>query len=87
MNFLDYNLGDGILIKDIDKNIDKQNVVKTIIYFTKLENKKVVAEFVENEKIYKLLDKLGIDYYQGYYFYKPLSPDEIEEELKTSLLF
>jgi len=75
---------DGSLIKNIDSDIDKQNVVKTIIYFAKLENKKVVAEFVENEEIYQTLEKLGVDYYQGYYFYKPLSPDEIEKELKNS---
>jgi len=74
---------DGSLIKNIDADIDKQNVVKTIIYFAKLEKKKVVAEFVEDEKIYKKLADLGVDYYQGYYFYKPLSPEEIEKELKN----
>ena len=40
-------------------------------------NIKTVAEFVENETIHGLVQKLGIDYSQGYYFSKPLAIDEI----------
>jgi len=70
---------DGSLIKDIDKDKVKQNVVEAIVSFAKKENKKTVAEFVENEKIYKILCDLGVDYSQGYYFSKPLRMEEIEK--------
>ena len=63
---------DGILIKDIDKDVTKQDIVEAIVNFAKKENKKTVAEFVENESIYNTIKKLGVDYSQGYYFSKPL---------------
>jgi len=63
---------DGILIKDIDKDVTKQDIVEAIVNFAKKENKKTVAEFVENESIYNTIKKLEVDYSQGYYFSKPL---------------
>ena len=68
---------DGSLIKDIDKDPVRQDIVETIVNFAKKENKKTVAEFVENESIFKVLKKLGVDYSQGYYFSKPIEIDEI----------
>ncbi len=68
---------DGSIIKNIDKDITKQSIVQAIVSFAKKENKKTVAEFVENEKIYKILLDLGVDYSQGYYFSKPLIPEDI----------
>ncbi len=46
-------------------------MVEAIIAFSKKQNIKTVAEFVENEKIFKIVCDLGIDYSQGYYFGKP----------------
>ena len=39
----------------------------------------VIAEGVEDEKQYKLLKDAGCDIIQGYYFSKPLPPDEFEK--------
>jgi len=68
---------DGSLIKGIDKDKTKENIVKSIVNFAKSENKKCVAEFVENEEIYKKLLEIGVDYSQGYYFSKPLEVEQI----------
>ncbi|WP_456479150.1 EAL domain-containing protein [Nautilia sp.] len=68
---------DGSLIKDIDTDKTKQVIVESIVNFAKKENKLTVAEFVENEAIYSVLTKLGVDYSQGYYFSKPLREEEI----------
>jgi len=68
---------DGSLIKEIDKDHIRQNIVQAIVNFAKKENKKTVAEFVENEEIFKTLQKLGVDYSQGYYFNKPLDVKDI----------
>lgn len=67
---------DGSLIRNIENKKDF-DVVQTVVEFAKMYNIKTVAEFVENETIHGLVQKLGIDYSQGYYFSKPLAIDEI----------
>lgn len=67
---------DGSLIKNIENQKDF-DVVQTVVDFAKMYNIKTIAEFVENEVIYQLVKKLGIDYSQGYYFSKPLSIEEL----------
>lgn len=62
---------DGSLIRNITKDKFSYDLVETIATFAKKQNIKTVAEYVENEKIYKLLLSLGIDYSQGYFFGKP----------------
>ena len=62
---------DACLIKDIVTDSYALSVVKTIVRFTKEQNIKTVAEYVENEDIYNILKEIGIDYSQGYYFGKP----------------
>ena len=62
---------DGSLIKNVLIEKSSEIVVKTIILFAKEMNIKTVAEFVENEKIYKKLKEMGVDYFQGYYFSPP----------------
>jgi EAL domain-containing protein (putative c-di-GMP-specific phosphodiesterase class I) len=62
---------DGSLIKNIVHDRKSQMIVETIVDFAKKGGMRVVAEFVENEEIYKKLLELGIDCSQGYYFAKP----------------
>ncbi len=72
---LDYNPDiikiDGSLIKNLEYNRASLSIVKSIITFVKEQNIKIVAEYVENENIFKILTSLGVDYSQGYYFGKP----------------
>jgi len=67
----DYIKIDGSLIKEIDTNITSQIVVKNIVNFAKDLKMKTIAEFVENEFIFKKVKELGVDYSQGYYFSEP----------------
>jgi len=62
---------DGSLIKNIETSKLSLSVVKTIIAFAKEQDIQIVAEFVENENIFNILNDLGVDYSQGYYFGKP----------------
>jgi EAL domain-containing protein (putative c-di-GMP-specific phosphodiesterase class I) len=62
---------DGSLIKNIVTDKFSLNVVETIVTFTKKQNIKITAEFVENEEIFNILKNLGIEFSQGYYFGKP----------------
>lgn len=67
----DYLKIDGSLVKDLDKDRDARLIVETIIVFAKKLGKKTVAEFVHSEKIFKIVQELGIDFAQGYYLGKP----------------
>ena len=62
---------DGSLIKNILTDEKSQMIVETMVMFAKKGGMRTVAEFVENEEIYKKLLSLGIDCSQGYYFGKP----------------
>jgi len=62
---------DGCLIRDIETNSYSHSVVKSIVTFAKEQGLQTIAEFIENEGIYKIVKELGVDFSQGYYFGKP----------------
>ncbi|MCX7760673.1 MAG: GGDEF and EAL domain-containing protein [Hydrogenothermaceae bacterium] len=76
---IDFLKIDGHLIKQMNSNQKMEAIVKGIVNISKLLNIKTVAEYVETHEDYKRCVDLGIDYCQGYYFYKPM---EVEEFLK-----
>ena len=68
---------DGKYIKSIYTDQKAYQIAKAITSFAHEMNIKVIAEFVENEEIQKIVKELGIDYSQGYYFSKPTRITEI----------
>lgn len=78
---------DGSLIKNIETNKYSLSIVETIVTFAKKSNIKTVAEFVENENIFNILTKIGIDYSQGYYFGKPECIEKIIESKQLTTVF
>jgi PAS domain S-box-containing protein len=62
---------DGSLVKNIVNDTYSRNVVETIVTFAKKQNIITIAEYVENEEIFNILNDLGVDYSQGYYFGEP----------------
>jgi len=73
---IDYIKIDGSLIKNIHEDENAYNIVKLINTFAHESGIETVAEFVENEAIFIVLQKLGVDYAQGYHFSVP--SDKIE---------
>jgi EAL domain-containing protein (putative c-di-GMP-specific phosphodiesterase class I)/CheY-like chemotaxis protein len=67
----DYIKIDGIFIKNCDKEIEKQKIIKAIVELSKTLEIKCVAEFVSSKEIFDTIKSLGVDYAQGYYFGKP----------------
>ena len=61
---------DGSLVKNIEHDSSLRHMVETIVYFSKKQGIKTIAEYVENENVYKILCEIGVDYSQGYYFGK-----------------
>lgn len=70
---VDYIKIDGSFIKDINEKKENLYLVKSIINMAKAFELKIVAEFVENKGILDTLEKLDVDYVQGYYIGKPSS--------------
>ena len=68
---------DGLFVKDIvDDKVDLA-MVRAINEVGHIMGKKTIAEFVENERIFNLLNELGVDYAQGYGIGKPVPLDEL----------
>ena len=65
----------GFII-DLLEDTRKQAIVERIISLAKVLDYKVVAEGVEEAAQAKMLTAMGCDLFQGYYFSKPLKPDE-----------
>jgi EAL domain-containing protein (putative c-di-GMP-specific phosphodiesterase class I)/DNA-binding NarL/FixJ family response regulator len=68
---------DGSLIKNIE-NPKFFHTVFSVLNFAKSLNSKIVAEYVENEKIFNIVKMIGIEYSQGYYFSPPIRKDDIK---------
>ena len=62
---------DGSLITKIASDAKTRNTVATIVRFAQQLGLKVVAEFVENEETVNVLQAMGVEYAQGYYYGRP----------------
>ncbi len=60
--------------------------IETIVKMGQTLNMKVIAEGVEIHEQLQYLDSVGCDYYQGYYFSKPLSVEAFEKEFIRGLV-
>ncbi|AFL68250.1 EAL domain-containing response regulator [Sulfurospirillum barnesii] len=58
---------DGQFIKGIANNFKSQSIVESITEMAHKMNIKVVAEYVSSDEELKMVQKLGIDYAQGYF--------------------
>ncbi|MBL4908432.1 MAG: EAL domain-containing protein [Alteromonadaceae bacterium] len=68
---IDFLKIDAKYIKHIDSDKKSYEIAKAIAYFARNVNVACVAEFVHNEKVQAIVEELGIDYSQGYYFSEP----------------
>ena len=62
---------DGSFIKDIYTNKTHLHIVESIVHVAKSLGIKIIAEYVHNEEVYKVMKELDVDYCQGYYFSEP----------------
>jgi EAL domain-containing protein (putative c-di-GMP-specific phosphodiesterase class I) len=68
---IDFLKIDAKYIKDIHTNDKSLEVTRAIAYFAKNSNIPCIAEFVHNEAVQNIVNALGIDFSQGYYFSEP----------------
>ena len=62
---------DGKYIKNLDTNPKSYKIAKAISEFASSMGIRVIAEFVENESIQKVVEDIGIEFSQGYCFSVP----------------
>ena len=62
---------DGSLIRDIANNEKSYQIVKSIVQFSKAIEIATIAEFVSSEEVFNIVNDIGVDQFQGYYFGKP----------------
>ncbi len=67
----DYLKIDGHFIKNINENLIDQEMVKMINTVAHLMGIQTIAEFVEEQAIQEQLQKIGVDFMQGYWIAKP----------------
>lgn len=58
-------------------------IIKSVIQISENLKIDVLAEGVETEEQYEFLKNNGCDYIQGYYFYRPMTADDVEKLLKA----
>ena len=75
---------DGSLIQDIATSTHSRNTVEMIKIFADRIGALTVAEYVENQEIYDIINEIGIDYSQGYYIGKAQAIPAKEEIFETA---
>lgn len=80
---VDYIKIDGAFIKDIVKNPVDQKMVQMICEIGREAGMKIVAEYVQDYKTYRMLGGLGVDYAQGFYIGRP-TPTPIRKSMPAS---
>lgn len=71
---------DGSYIQKILKDSQLRTDVQGMINSAKSRGLEIIAEYSENEKIVAELERLGVDYAQGYYFGKPVPLETMLED-------
>ncbi len=66
-------------VRDIDSNLGKQEVVRTIYNLSRRFDLLLIAEGVETSREFNKITGIGIKSIQGFYYSKPLSPNEFEQ--------
>nr|WP_321266327.1 bifunctional diguanylate cyclase/phosphodiesterase [uncultured Sulfurimonas sp.] len=75
---IDYIKIDASLISNIDRDLNSQIMVETIVGLAHKLNIKTIAEYVSSKEILNVVKRLNVDYAQGYYIGKP---QEIEHHI------
>jgi PAS domain S-box-containing protein/diguanylate cyclase (GGDEF)-like protein len=68
---IDFLKIDAKYVKDIHTNKKSYEITSAIAFFAKNAGIPCVAEFVHCEEVQKIVENLGIEYSQGYYFSQP----------------
>lgn len=74
---VDYIKIDGSFVKEIAQDKISLSIVESVNAIAHAMGMQTVAEYVENQEIYDILQRIGVDYAQGYHISKPVSLDKL----------
>lgn len=74
---VDYLKIDGIFVKDVLEDEIDMAMVKSINDIARVMGKKTIAEYVESDAIMVEMEKIGVDYVQGYGVAMPMELDKL----------
>lgn len=66
------------LVREVEKKERSREILASIIGLSERLGMSVVAEGIETKEQLEILDDMNCDFYQGYYFSKPLSVEQFE---------
>jgi len=69
---------DGVFIKELDRNVEDYAVVKSVSEIGHFMNKRIIAEYVENQDIVGKLREIGVDFAQGYVLGMPVWLEDLD---------
>lgn len=75
---VDYLKIDGAFVRDMNNDLIDKSMVEAINQIGHVMSIKTIAEFVEDKKTFEVLQEMGIDYAQGYYFSKPFAFEKLK---------
>ncbi len=74
---VDYLKIDGIFVKDLESDPVSQEMVRSINQVGHVMGLEVIAEYVENDEIIRILNEIGVDYGQGYGISRPMPIEDV----------
>ena len=80
---IDYLKIDRVFVKDIVEDKNDAAIANSIITLAHNLGMEVIAEGVEDITVLGVLQAFGCDHYQGFYFSRPVDPEEIPKLLST----
>ena len=72
-------------VRNLEHSATDRRLVKLVLDIAKYLNVKIVAEGVETETQMQFMKKNGCDLVQGYYFSRPIPPEEFEKLIEKEL--
>lgn len=77
---------DRAFVKDLGQNKQDEAILKAIVELAQCLDLKIIAEGVENETQLNFLSSTGCEYFQGYYFSRPIKREEIDKMLSQMVV-
>jgi EAL domain-containing protein (putative c-di-GMP-specific phosphodiesterase class I) len=68
---IDFIKIDGTFVKELHRNTADTAIVESISHVSKAMGILTVAEYVENDELYKIVKDIGVDYAQGFGIHRP----------------
>ena len=84
--FPDFVKIDILLVRNVDKDAERQKMISNLVEFAKARKMRGIAEGVETKEELETVIRLGCDFVQGYYVARPAkAPPAIPEKQQTEI--